>query len=288
MTGLSPSGVGTPSFGPIAPLDQQVQRPAFHCSLGCGRSFERKWDLQKHKCPPHTPKHYVACEDPFKCKCGQQFTKLYTLERHIRGFQRDSLPAYPCEHCSAYQGTDGFKRKDHLLQHLRVFHKYDASQLAESFAPRKARIYNIPVCHFNDCEYFRGPEFKALGAAEQENNRPFTKQSDYTAHMKQEHDWSPYPCNFPGCRKVDRNGFFSPNALNKHFEKNHPEATAPQLETERRAAVKVTCDYCRRSLLGASLAEHQLLYCPAKVKCDKCRISIMRGQLWKHYKYGCT
>ncbi|KAI0418446.1 hypothetical protein F5X98DRAFT_373920 [Xylaria grammica] len=137
--------------------------------------------------------HPVASKSPFKCHCGKTFKSLFTLKRHIKGSNKDLIPQYPCSECPAYQGKNGFKRKDNLKQHLMFFHKYDDDKLATLLPSRQTRRSAILVCHYENCEYYRGPDFKGMSIRAQDKNRPFHRQSDYTRHMKDEHDWSPYP-----------------------------------------------------------------------------------------------
>ncbi|KAI8944083.1 hypothetical protein F4801DRAFT_585799 [Xylaria longipes] len=134
---------------------------------------------------------------------------------------------HPCPDCPSYQGKTGFKRKDHLIQHLRGLHNWDDNQLAILFPPRQTRRLQIPVCHFPECDYYRDPSFKDMDIREQEENRPFGRQSDYTNHMKREHNWSPYPCKVTGCSKVNGTGFFRTTTLKRHCEVKHPGITIP-------------------------------------------------------------
>ncbi|KAI0469771.1 hypothetical protein GGR56DRAFT_242743 [Xylariaceae sp. FL0804] len=60
------------------------------------------------------------------------------VNSNIQGFQH-SIPKYPCEHCEAHQGQHGFKRKDHLTQHLRVFHHLDNAGIAKYLSDRHGR-----------------------------------------------------------------------------------------------------------------------------------------------------
>ncbi|KAI1421895.1 hypothetical protein F5Y12DRAFT_717890 [Xylaria sp. FL1777] len=198
--------------------------------------------------------HSIISQSPFKCHCGKEFTRLSSLQRHIRGAQKHLIPEYPCHECTTYQGKNGFKRKDHLVQHLSHSHNYDDNQLGELFPTSETRMHTIPVCHFEDCEYYRSPEFKKLGIKYQQDNRPFGKQSDYTTHMKHEHDWSPYPCKVPGCSKLDGNGFFNTIAFQKHYKEKHPQSTIPI--SQDGVAETVECNYCHKILKPGSLVAH--------------------------------
>ncbi|KAI3335757.1 hypothetical protein F4824DRAFT_489379 [Ustulina deusta] len=259
---------------------------------------------------PHVGQHFVISQSPFKCHCGKEFARLYTLERHIQSARKHVVPEHPCHECTAYQGKNGFRRKDHLVQHLRVFHKYDHDQLAALFRPRRTRMLHIPVCHFESCEYYRGPEFKDLDIGQQEKNRPFDKQSDYTAHMKEEHDWSPYPCKVPGCTKLDGKGFFSTTALEKHCKEKHPGSTIPVHTPQNDVAETVRCDYCQKNIKSSYLTTHQSSYCKGehchelvlyreqdshewrdckgKVKCEHCHKLVEKQQLPQHRRESCA
>ncbi|KAI0599222.1 hypothetical protein F4775DRAFT_551974 [Biscogniauxia sp. FL1348] len=221
----------------------------------CGLEFNCEWDLIEHRRSPHARGHCIADQNPFKCKCSHEFTRLFTLERHIKSFEK-SMPEHPCDECDTYRGEKGFSRKEHLVQHLRVFHKYSPAQLEARFPPRKSRVLAVSVCHIKTCEYYRDDNFQDLGWQEKERTRPFPRQSDYTAHMKKDHDWSPHPCDFPGCKKVDGKGFFSRTALAKHRDEQHPGM--PPLELTPRIVQRVKCDRCHRRLRPTSLLDHRI------------------------------
>ncbi|KAI1484863.1 hypothetical protein F5X96DRAFT_675204 [Biscogniauxia mediterranea] len=220
----------------------------------CGLEFDSPLDHFLHKITPHAEGHCIADRRLFKCNCGQKFARLFTLERHIVSFH-DSMPEYHCDECNNPDEEKSFSRKDHLVQHLRVYHKYEPAQLEARFPPRKSRVLAVSVCHIKSCEYYRDDGFQDVSWQEKERTRPFAKQSDYTAHMKKEHDWSPYPCDFPGCKKVDGKGFFSLTALSKHRDEQHP-GMAP-LELAPRIVRKVKCGHCHKSLKPISLQYHK-------------------------------
>ncbi|KAI3317818.1 hypothetical protein HD806DRAFT_526788 [Xylariaceae sp. AK1471] len=289
MIEASSCGINTASSRVNTDVPASTPPNAVHCPFPtCGYVFHSGDELHKHTSSSHAGQHLIVSEAPFKCHCGQEFAKLYTLERHIRGAEKHLVPEYPCHECTAYQAKNGFKRKDHLVQHLRVFHKYDDSRLATLFQPRQARRFNIPACHIENCEYYRSPEFKDLPIGQQNNNRPFDKQSDYTSHMKQEHDWSPHPCNVQSCSKVGGKGFFSATALEKHGKEKHPGNTIPvKKKSQPRIAKRVKCDYCLKVLHVGSLAHHEKYYCEGKAECENCHKHMKRGELLQHRRSAC-
>ncbi|KAI1272991.1 hypothetical protein F5Y07DRAFT_276953 [Xylaria sp. FL0933] len=253
----------------------------------CEKEFSSEDALREHTSSSHVGQHLVVSKYPFKCHCGQEYTKLSSLERHVRGSDKSLVAKHSCHECTAYQGKDGFRRKDHLVQHLRVFHKYDNDQLATLFRPRQGRMYNIPVCHFESCEYYRGPEFKGMGIGRQMNNRPFHRQSDYTMHMKREHDWSPYPCKVAGCNKLDGKGFFNITALEKHCKEKHPGCTISVQKPQNGVAKTVRCDYCHKDLQPGSLANHQWLSCEGEAPCPYCGETMKSLELSNHKERLC-
>ncbi|KAI0968697.1 hypothetical protein F4678DRAFT_481887 [Xylaria arbuscula] len=243
--------------------------------------------LSEHTSSSDVGQHYVISKSPFKCRCGKEYTRLFSLERHISDAEKHLVPEYPCPHeCTAHQGKNGFRRKDHLVQHLKHFHKYNDDDLATVSRPRQTRKFNIPVCHFERCEYYRGPEFKDLRMDQQQKNRPFDKQSHYTRHMKEEHCWSPYPCKL-GCSKLDGKGFFSISALEKHCKEKHPGSTTPVQKPQNDAATTVRCDYCDKKVKPVSLLGHQFWSCDGIVPCRYCGESMKSRHLRDHYGSSC-
>ncbi|KAH9898664.1 hypothetical protein F4778DRAFT_782781 [Xylariomycetidae sp. FL2044] len=76
----------------------------------CNTPLEDDTQLAKHA---NTTKHRS-----YGCICGEKFTTLFALSRHL-----PKVPEFHCEYCQARTGEHGFKRCDHLRQHLRLYHK---------------------------------------------------------------------------------------------------------------------------------------------------------------------
>ncbi|KAI1335278.1 hypothetical protein F5Y15DRAFT_255594 [Xylariaceae sp. FL0016] len=269
-------------------MDTALVPPAQHYTCmrpDCGLQLDSIFALDRHQELPHAREHCLISVKPFKCKCNKQFSRLPSLRRHIESFD-SSLPQWPCEDCAAHQGKDAFRRKDHLVQHLRVFHKLDQTDLDARFTPRKARVYDVRTCHFKHCEHYRDESFQELALGDQEDRRPFARQSDYTAHMKKDHDWSPYPCDVPDCKKTQGKGFFSSIALVNHREKHH--AGAKPLRIEHRVVKQPKCKYCNQRFHHSSLRAHQSLACgPLKPQCSGCKRKFHFDMLEFHRMYLC-
>ncbi|KAK8875067.1 CROL alpha [Apiospora arundinis] len=227
------------------------------CGLdGCQMSFRYRWKLEDHQ-RFHAKHHWVVSTSPFRCECEKQFAKLDTLQRHIRKFQ-SSTRDFVCKEPGC---AKAFQRKDHLVQHLRHGHHYSDAGLQEKFPARQAIMNVKPICHFTSCPYYRDAGFRDQPLAWQEENKPFAKQADYTKHMRDAHEWSPYPCDVPSCDKKDKKGYFSQKALLKHRQEQHPEAGAEPLVVKSPPAKRFPCGLpgCHVKLRPGSLFEHRSL-----------------------------
>ncbi|KAI1182462.1 hypothetical protein F5B17DRAFT_435609 [Nemania serpens] len=87
----------------------------FTC-LQCFRTFRNDSELVKHG--------NNTAHKPYVCHCGGTFSRLDSLTRHCSEGQ------YPCPVCTKHDGNKAFTRHDHLLQHLRVAHKFDEKGIA--------------------------------------------------------------------------------------------------------------------------------------------------------------
>ncbi|KAK0631273.1 hypothetical protein B0T14DRAFT_559090 [Immersiella caudata] len=78
------------------------------------------------------------------CLCGKEFSRKDALLRHIGTASRRSIQSfsaldaselYPCNLCDKHQGINGFKRRDHLRQHLGIkgYHKMNKAAVDEYF-----------------------------------------------------------------------------------------------------------------------------------------------------------
>ncbi|EEY16954.1 conserved hypothetical protein [Verticillium alfalfae VaMs.102] len=156
---------------------------------------------------------------------------------------------------------NGFKRKDHLRQHLRAFHKFNAEELSELRRSRRG-IYDAPkTCPHSGCFGYRDEHFHALEAAEQYKDRPFDGQKDFNEHMKKIHDETPFPCSISGCDRVGAKGYLRQKALVDHHKKKHPELEAyvPQPQSQGDAA-RIQCLFpgCARLFKRSYMSDHMI------------------------------
>lgn len=163
---------------------------------------------------------------PYACKCGETFSRLDVLRRHLDRF-RPETPRYPCLRCKRHRGDEGFTRKEHLRQHLRGYHHIEME-----VHPSSLHRSNCQTCPDPNCPQYRGPEFLRLRRGEQEKQKPFASQAEYTKHMRDVHDDSPFPCDVLDCLKVGGRGYFREKDLLKHRKDQHPEAP-PHVVAER-------------------------------------------------------
>lgn len=87
--------------------------------IECGEILAYQAQLQAHgKSEQH---------NPFQCICGTKFARLDVLHRHMDLYGSE-MPEHPCNFCKRHRGRRGFKRRDHLVQHLQGYHKFDADE----------------------------------------------------------------------------------------------------------------------------------------------------------------
>ncbi|CAG8958115.1 hypothetical protein HYFRA_00000461 [Hymenoscyphus fraxineus] len=151
----------------------------------CGRGFGRDNAFRIH-CQM-TGHAGAVCQFP---QCDTECIRFKDLSRHQLIHKKRNL-TYPCTHCRTYRGSNGFKRKDHLVQHMRNYHRMEDYAFVKGY------------CLERSC-YFR-----------------YTCSSDLTAHMLEAHHSSAYVCDKPNCDRVGMNGFENKKDLNSHLKKDH-------------------------------------------------------------------
>ncbi|KAK6071888.1 hypothetical protein SCUP515_07672 [Seiridium cupressi] len=183
--------------------------------IECGEISPSRAQLQAHA--------NLKQHSPFQCICGKKFARLDVLHRHFDSYGRD-MPKFPCTFCKSHRGKLGFRRRDHLVQHLRGYHKFDLEEIYNiSPSNRTPKLQNWPVCPHPGCESHRPSSFRYLSDELQLEEAPFKKQSDLSKHLKVVHDETPFPCNFPGCDKAGGKGYVRQKDLMKHHAAKHPE-----------------------------------------------------------------
>ncbi|OTA60724.1 hypothetical protein K449DRAFT_466029 [Hypoxylon sp. EC38] len=84
----------------------------------CFKVFNTNDQLRKHG---EQGRH-----NPYACACGTKFSRLDALNRHITT-KSPNAPQHPCKYCYNRQGSNGFRRRDHLIQHLKTYHKIETA-----------------------------------------------------------------------------------------------------------------------------------------------------------------
>ena len=182
----------------------------------CNEAFKTKQQLGLHA---NTHQH-----SPFACICGKQFARLDVLHRHIDSFI-ENLSKFPCTACKRHRGKDGFRRKHHLVQHLRNYHKFDSDDIEEACPKEQPKKFReILTCPCVSCEAHRDEGFQSLPMFEQIKKRPFQSRAEYSKHMRDVHQQTSFPCPIPGCERVKERGYMREKDLMKHMSGKHPEA----------------------------------------------------------------
>ncbi|KAK5636508.1 hypothetical protein RRF57_012220 [Xylaria bambusicola] len=243
--------------------------------------------LRNHRHLPHSPSHYpswddstIACAEcnetfedetslikhgkyrkhsPYACSCGVKFARADVLSRHIKGFLKESAQ-YQCPFCKRHRGKQAFRRRDHLVQHLRGYHKMDSEEI-NNFLPSDSKrpSRQLLSCPYNDCAAYRDDAFRAMPWKEQFEGRPFQKQSEYNEHMRKVHEDSAFSCPVDGCDRVGAKGYMREKDLIKHHADKHPDATSYTYVPSKPSKYSCVCG-TKCASLGA-LEEHEFSAC---------------------------
>ncbi|KAK8006239.1 hypothetical protein PG991_012536 [Apiospora marii] len=198
------------------PGHSQVEPHGLHTCAECGEPFKNRTQQQAHG---DNSQH-----SPFVCACGATFSRVDVLHRHIDGYAKEG-PRFPCKFCKFHRGKHGFRRRDHLVQHLRGYHKFDDEEVGKVCPKTKnLKALSIATCPHRGCEFFRDESFQKLAWVEQILQKPFPNQATFTKHLKEVHSQTPFPCDFEGCDKVGAKGYVREKDLMKHLVAKHPEA----------------------------------------------------------------
>ncbi|KAK6825356.1 hypothetical protein PG987_012850 [Apiospora arundinis] len=199
-----------------APGHSQVEPNGSRSCAECGQAFKSRNQQQSHG---HNSRH-----NPFQCLCGVKFCRIDVLRRHIDCHAKD-VPKFPCKFCKFHRGKLGFRRRDHLVQHLHGYHKLDHEEIAKA-CPNTRFIQkdDFATCPHQGCDSFRGDSFHNLPWSEQLAQKPFPTQAAFTKHMKEVHRDTPFPCDVNGCDRVGSRGYIREKDFMKHRATKHPEA----------------------------------------------------------------
>ncbi|KAI4938755.1 uncharacterized protein J4E92_000036 [Alternaria infectoria] len=139
--------------------------------------------------------------------CEKQFSRLDTYQRHQRTHREDSK-RFPCKYCKKYRGKNGFKRKDHLTQHVRNYHHIGEGDQVCKLDDRK-------WCPKKEC-----PESRPASVDDWQQGA-FATSKEWVKHMRTVHDESGFSCPQAGCDRINGKGYFRPADLRIHLRKAH-------------------------------------------------------------------
>ncbi|KAI1388505.1 uncharacterized protein F4822DRAFT_443440 [Hypoxylon trugodes] len=182
--------------------------PPFAC-VECNKEFGTRQELNKHA----ETKQHRCCQ----CSCEALFARTDALDRHCSYFGKDNQD-FPCRFCKNHRGSHSFRRRDHLVQHLRGYHKFDQEEVRKA-SPRERRGGTFQgCCPYPYCELHRDEELTFL-------QNPFQKPSEYSKHLKDFHKVTPFPCPVSECERTGPKGYISGKGLEKHLIQQHSEDT---------------------------------------------------------------
>ncbi|KAF7550765.1 hypothetical protein G7046_g7921 [Stylonectria norvegica] len=225
------------------PMSSHARLPTAsrHQCVECDHVYQTQEALSEHAAQ--------SGHKSFVCICGCGFVRKDALTRHIESLDT-GIPKYPCNFCRKHRGENGFRRRDHLRQHVRGYHKFDV----EKKVPRR-RYNGIPT--ERDCPHVECIEHMP-SAAHFINGfpMPFKLRSAFIKHMKEVHDETPHPCEILGCDRVGAKGFATETGFLKHRQAKHPGA--PDFVPVSRAGRMLKCPFpgCKSPPLEIDSAAH--------------------------------
>ena len=185
--------------------------PAFEKKCDhCGSQCLTDIDLALHECSVSSQsRHHCTFEG-----CASSFARPGDLKRH---FRRHSAVTelFSCPHCQRRSGQNGFKREDHLSQHLRNCHNIGLTWDVEY-----------------SCRHWSCPEYRQKAEAPycylwRPGELPFKSKAALTKHLKEIHDESELPCPVPSCERKGGKGYMRRSDLVRHIKAKHGNADVP-------------------------------------------------------------
>ncbi|KAI0485856.1 hypothetical protein F4859DRAFT_398075 [Xylaria cf. heliscus] len=236
-------------YTPHLPSHREVWNDSAIACAECNETFQNSYELGKHAT---ANKH-----SPRACSCGTKFARYDVLIRHLESLTKESAK-YQCKFCKHHRGKQAFRRRDHLVQHLRGYHKMEPEEINNAFPPKThVRSHQILICPYVECKAYRGDAFKALPWMQQYKGRPFQKQSDYNKHMRDVHKESAFSCSVVGCDRVGPKGYMREKDLMKHLANKHPEA--PNYSYIPPQSLDYRCEGCGKGFSTTSkFHDHQM------------------------------
>ncbi|KAI1780678.1 hypothetical protein F4818DRAFT_13819 [Hypoxylon cercidicola] len=217
----------------------QIQGPSPFSCAECNSQFPDLTTLEEHI--------QVQRHRRFKCSCGKNFSRTDPLKRHCASYRKDT-EKFSCTFCKRHRGKHGFTRRDHLVQHLSSYHKFDPEEVEKICPTNTFKFQKAFVCPHPGCEFNRYDGKRYIEWSELHTQKYLAKQSDYSKHMKDTHDESPFPCREAGCERVGAKGYTRERDLIKHLAKQHPYASKyspmPHQETPKYRYIKFDCTQC--------------------------------------------
>jgi len=198
-------------------LKQIHQHIKWNCAQ-CGDPFENPSYLDNHG--------WVRNHVAYKCQypeCGSTASGIGELRRH-QLIHKKKAPRHPCPHCRTYRGNDGFKRKDHLNQHIEGYHKIN---VIKNYHCSQGRCWNTHkgldafVQHCLDVHHSLPFVCKVAGC-DRVGMNGFDDDKRFKLHQKNDHP-SPFQCAHPGCDRIGSNGWLRKRDMIKHVQRLHAE-----------------------------------------------------------------
>ncbi|TGO23816.1 hypothetical protein BPAE_0121g00330 [Botrytis paeoniae] len=134
--------------------------------------------------------------------------------------------ANPVDMGTEYRGNNGFKRKDHLRQHIRNYHKIESPTSFERCVICWGRTTWKVLNSIDELAQHMFIEHNSSAficdkvSCDRVGLNGFETKKLFQDHIKKEHP-SPFQCTHPGCDRVGSKGWFRERDQKKHMFQKH-------------------------------------------------------------------
>jgi general transcription factor IIIA len=180
----------------------------------CGLLFDTTVLLDEHG--GETMHNAYVCQYP---GCKSESTRFNDLIRHQLTHMKNS-PRHSCPHCHTYRGNNGFRRKDHLQQHIRNYHHIgELEQFHLCLLCNNFLTLDKLTDHFRH-QHNSLPFFCPHKLCDRVGMNGFETERLKKAHLKKYHP-SEFQCSEPGCDRAGTKGWMRKRDMVKHMKNAH-------------------------------------------------------------------
>lgn len=123
--------------------------------------------------------------------------------------------------CISYRGKNGFRRKDHLRQHIRKYHRMEDYELSGLCQECYFTYTSLEELADHMLQKHQSSAYLCIGkGCDRTGMNGFASGKELKAHVREDHS-STFQCSFLGCDRIGTKGWIRERDMDKHMEKKH-------------------------------------------------------------------